>query len=207
MTEEMTGRTEKPIPVKFRYPNAEELAAGVPQDTEMVEADIDSCNKPVLRVQDKHRRLWANQYRAFKANKEQIPDGYLLKEWPVLLPSEIEALQMAGLATVEELAAASASKLKFLGGNALQRKAQQWLEERERSSGSMELLKKIEASELERDAAQAELDDMRKAQKEAAEAMVKMQAQIEALSAAKGETKGAKKKSKKIDSEPTEEAE
>lgn len=202
MHEESTGRREKPIPVKFYLEKVEKLdphtGEKVFQDREMVECYIDSSSNPAtFRVEDKHRYKWAKQYRAFKAEEEQIGDGHPLKEWPLITPSQLDALQMVGLATVEELAAASASKVKFLGGNLLQQKAKTWLEERDKTAGSSALLERVEATELERDAAKAELDEVKKAQMAQNAELEQLKGLVEALTAKQGDNTSGKQEKRK----------
>ena len=68
-------------------------------------------------------------YAAWKAGQEIPENGIAIRNWPVLSPSQIDALLYANIRTVEDLAIANEEAISRLGmgGRSLQYKAREWL--------------------------------------------------------------------------------
>jgi hypothetical protein len=157
----------KPNPAKPRFYMDKELSefesakAGqqIWRDVEMVEIIVPGDNKNVWagRVKAEHRERWPDWYKAFKEGLEPPQDGYPLKEWPLLSPAQVANFAALNIQTVEALAALPDGALQHLGmgGFQIRDKAQKWLAVQADSSA-------LNAALAERDAANAERDDLRK---------------------------------------------
>lgn len=84
--------------------------------------------------QERFPAMWLEQYikqyEAFKANEELVPDGFPLKEWPVIKPTQVQMLLSLNVHTVEQLAELTEEGLERIGIGAhdLRSKAQKYLE-------------------------------------------------------------------------------
>lgn len=77
------------------------------------------------------RERFPRHYQAFKSrvDADELLEGTLLSEWPVINRSQVEELAFFGIKTVEQLATTSdANGQAFMGFNGLKRKANEWLE-------------------------------------------------------------------------------
>lgn len=69
------------------------------------------------KVSDVDRGLYSDLYAKFKEQKEQIPDGYPISQWPALDMAEVCVLRDLGYHTVEQLAALTDDETKKIGFN------------------------------------------------------------------------------------------
>lgn len=67
------------------------------------------------------------QWAAFQAQREQVPDGIPLTEWPPLTKSQVLELKSIHIHTVESLASLPDSSLTWMGARDLRDKAKAWL--------------------------------------------------------------------------------
>ncbi len=73
-----------------------------------------------------HRKM----YNDWKAGLEVVPPGFSVRQWPGISKAQAENLVLAGVLTVEDLAAANEQTLGRIGmgGRALKDKAQAWMD-------------------------------------------------------------------------------
>lgn len=69
------------------------------------------------------------RYDNYKAGLANRPDGFLVKEWPILTPSQVKNLHAMETFTVEEIAAWTEQGMGMygMGGRELREKAKLWL--------------------------------------------------------------------------------
>jgi hypothetical protein len=80
------------------------------------------------RVKEDDKRRWPNQYAAFKAEREQVADGYPLENWPGVDRAQVEELKHFRIHTVEQLANLPDERLTFgTGARTLRESAQRFL--------------------------------------------------------------------------------
>jgi len=146
-------------------------------DVEFVEirvrGDRNNCVQRPARKDDQVR--WRDAYRAFKAGEEESITGTPLKEWPSISRAMLEELKYMGFFTVEQLASASDSVCsKFSGLTTYKQKAQNFLKYA-KEAAPIEALQKIASD------AKNSLEVAERNQKEMAEQISKLTAQVEAL--------------------------
>jgi hypothetical protein len=79
-------------------------------------------------VQERDRRRFATQYRAFKSGEEQRVEGTPLKEWPAISRGQVEELAHFNVRTVEQLAGLADGLIKNIGPiQAIKQKAIDWI--------------------------------------------------------------------------------
>ena len=94
-------------------------------------------------------------YEAFKSrvSNEDLVEGTLLSEWPLIGRSQVEELSFAHVKTVEQLIAMPDSNAQqFMGMNVLRAKAKEWLELASEAAAKSEL--KAELSKRDDDIAE-----------------------------------------------------
>lgn len=88
----------------------------------------------VLSSKGKWPREWfghhKKMYEDWKAGLEIVPIGFSVRQWPAITKAQAENLVIAGVLTVEDLAAANEQTLAKIGmgGRALKEKAQAWID-------------------------------------------------------------------------------
>jgi len=112
-TYEAQNRGEKPYVganVRFKLEaipdEAQSRIAGRPiyKDVEMIEIRFPGQAAMVFQAEDKHRRYYPEEYKAFKAGQEAPVKGLPLEQWAMPTKAIIENLKTLGFRTVEQLA-------------------------------------------------------------------------------------------------------
>lgn len=150
------------------------------RDCEMIQIMVPGDKRNIVireaRVEDKDR--FSDLYAKWSRDRKQdVLDGYPLSEWSQVTPSMSEELRYMGFRTVEHVANANdAACGRMAGLNELKRRAQAWLEMREKQAplehAQAELDKRDERiANLEADlrAMREVLTDLRDMQKKAQE--------------------------------------
>lgn len=108
-------------------------------------------------IEDRDRRDFAPQYKAWKSGLADPTTGTPLREWPQISRSQVETLAPHGVRSVEDLAELADSTCQSLGPGtlALKQKAKDWLEKA--AGGALE--SKLRA---ENDAMRTQLEAMQK---------------------------------------------
>ena len=122
----MSKPKEKLCRAEFYYEPVEKRSAAGEiyfEDAEMVKIWIDSKSILCRPVTDEHRADYFIQYKRFKETGQNRPDGMPLTSWPGATAGQIKTLELRQIFTVEQLAAAKAADLEFLGGNELKARA------------------------------------------------------------------------------------
>lgn len=90
----------------------------------------DGKSQPVLRVDDRIRRMFPEEYARFKAGREAEAKGTPLRSWPNISPATAANLAGLSVLTVEHLAGLSDSLAERIGinGLTLRNQARAWLE-------------------------------------------------------------------------------
>jgi len=91
-------------------------------------------------------------YQAFKnrIGNEDIIEGTLLSEWPMISRSHVEELSFMGVKTVEQLAGMSdANGQRIMGFHGLKKKAAEWIEIANAGVSAAELKKELEQRDQE----------------------------------------------------------
>lgn len=122
----------------------------------------------VKEVDDKVRQDFAQQYQYWKLNKEQKMPGIPVEEWPMVQGEEVTELKFRGFHTVESLAKTGESQVSVLGqwGLRLREKAIAYLEAIKDSAALAKKAEELAAVKADRDAMQAEIDELKTAIKE-----------------------------------------
>jgi len=147
------------------------------RDVEMVEIICpgDKNNIPVMPVDENHRRRWPGVYEAFKAGREQIPDGFPLSAWPHVSVSLCATLKAMSCHTVEQLAGMSDAHLpKIPDIHKIRDRAQEFLQAQQDASIVSklqhqvdEMSKQIESKDRKLNDLIARLDQEKKERREA----------------------------------------
>lgn len=99
------------------------------------------CEKQASMSPPKWPREWAQahqkMYQDWKAGLEVVPIGFSVRQWPAISKAQAENLAIAGVLTVEDLAAANEQTLGKIGmgARALKDKAQAWIDASKGNSG------------------------------------------------------------------------
>ena len=99
-------------------------------------------------------------YQAFKnrVGNEDVEEGTLLSEWPMVTRSQVEEFAFMGIKTVEQLAGISdANGQNIMGFQGLKRKAKEWLETAAKGITAAELKAELDKRDLVIAELQAEL--------------------------------------------------
>jgi hypothetical protein len=91
-------------------------------------------------------KRFPNQWAAYKAQREQVSDGFPITEWALLNKAQALELKSRGIHTVEQLASISDANLNFMGARNLRDNAMVWLDDAKDGSASIKL--KAENDEL-----------------------------------------------------------
>ncbi|HHA18196.1 MAG TPA: hypothetical protein ENK70_00625, partial [Methylophaga sp.] len=85
----------------------------------------DKNNRPVLKVNDTHRRRFEKEYSAFKRGEDEVLQGTPISEWNGISRTRADELKSMGIKTIESLAELPDTYMKRLGfgGVELRKKA------------------------------------------------------------------------------------
>jgi hypothetical protein len=113
------------------FAKSEEAGRPIFEDVEyitiMVPGDKDNMPKRPVRWSDKQQ--YAQQYAAFKANKEQVVEGTPLSSLPFMSKAQVLEFQAVGLRTAEQVRDMSDSiGQKFIGIHSLKKRVTDFLE-------------------------------------------------------------------------------
>lgn len=114
-----------------------------------------SNNQSIRRkVLPEDQKAYAQQYRAFKTQNAQVPDGTALTEWPSIDRATAETLKLMNILTVEQLANLSDGQLMDLGmgGGKLRQKAIDWLQISQGTADAMQMAEKLRDMQSQIDA-------------------------------------------------------
>ena len=165
------------VPNNFK---SEKQGFPVFENRDFIEIHIagDSKNIVVREVRESDKTRFPTQWAQYKANQEQVPEGFPLEQWPQLNAAQVATLKAMKIRTVETLAELPDSSLQNIGMGAreLQKKARDFL------SGQ----NSVAAVKKELEAEKAEKAEMQKM-------MQKMQAQIAELAKSQKKKPGRKK--------------
>lgn len=78
-------------------------------------------------VEEEHKHRFPRQWAAFEAQKEQVPDGTPIAEWPPLTKSQVFEFKAMKIHTVEALADLPDSACTWMGSREIREKARIWL--------------------------------------------------------------------------------
>lgn len=102
------------------------------KDVEYIDIRAPGSRDNVARPASPHdKSRFAKHYKAFKerTSDDEVVEGTLLAEWPLISRSQVEELGFFNVKTVEQLVNMSdANAQRFMGIHALKRKASEWLE-------------------------------------------------------------------------------
>lgn len=102
-------------------------------------------------AQFRDRQRFPRHYAAFKERKSMPVEGTPLAEWPVISRTQVEELAFYNVKTVEQLVSMSDTNAsKFLGMQALKRKAAKWLEDTDKTA-RINQIENLETSNKEKD--------------------------------------------------------
>jgi hypothetical protein len=89
-------------------------------------------------------------YEQWKAGQEVVPPGFPIRQWAGVSKAQAENLALAGILTVEDLAAASEQGMSKIGmgARALKDKAQAWIDSSKGNSGEELAALRVENSTL-----------------------------------------------------------
>lgn len=99
---------------------------------EMLEIRVPGEDKNVWagKVEDRHRKRFAQAYGFFKSGQEMPVTGHHLEKLPGMTPNLLVELRYIGFSSVEDLARATDQAIgEFRAGLTWRRKAQVWLDE------------------------------------------------------------------------------
>jgi hypothetical protein len=106
----------------------------------------------VREVTEDDKIRFKTDYEVFKSLKDKKALGLALEDWAVTTKRVVADCNRVGIYTVEQLAQADEKTLLSLGadGKDYQKRAKLWLETQREATASFAILKKLEASEIER---------------------------------------------------------
>lgn len=167
-----TNAADKHLYVKFDIRSRPDPAATAAQgrpmfkDVEYIDIRVpgkkDSICRPAT-LADKDR--FPAHYQAFKnrVSTEDVVEGTLLVEWPVISRSMADAFAFANIKTVEQLAGTADTQIQqFMGGMGLRRKAQEWLEGAAEGKAKAELQAELKQRDEQIAAMQVQLAELTK---------------------------------------------
>ena len=101
-------------------------------------------------------------YAAFKNRvTDELIEGTLLSEWPLMSRSMVEQLAFFNVKTVEQLVAMSdGNAQKFMGINALKAKAKEWLKVAEEGKAASDLATELEKRDQEINELKAQMKEL-----------------------------------------------
>lgn len=127
------------------------------------------------RVNDTHRRRFANRYARFKSGSEPAGEGTPLEEWPPMTVAQIAELRSLKIRTVEQLANVGDSHLNNLGtgGRQLRDKARAFIQGDGGAAALAEALARATKAEERADQSDALIRQMQ-------QEIIKIQARVDA---------------------------
>jgi hypothetical protein len=110
---------------------------------------IDRLNERSNRATDKDKRAYPKQYEAFLNSEKQKQSGAPLVQLPCIDPAQIKNLETCNVYTIEQLSEIGYSVLSSIGhgGQTLQTKAKEYLQQSDSKDEELEALK-AEIAEL-----------------------------------------------------------
>lgn len=143
-------------------------AAGIPEfrDVEYVNIRVPGAKDFICRpAQPKDIARFPMHYKAFqdRISQDDLIEGTLLDEWPLITRSQCEQLKFANVKTVEQLVSMPDSNAdQFMGIRTLQAKAKQWLEQAADMKAKAELQGELAKRDEEIETLKAQMAELMK---------------------------------------------